>query len=189
MAAAPRPDVHVALLRGVNVGGKRRLPMEDLAALFEAGGARDVRTLIQSGNVVFRAAASRVPALAEVVARELERRLGSAVPVVVRSGSEMRAVPRANPFLRAGADPRTLHVAFLAGRPPRPRREALDPARSPPDEIALVGREAFLRLPDGVARTRFTSAYLDATLGTVSTLRNWATVLALAERVAEATAR
>jgi uncharacterized protein (DUF1697 family) len=80
-------------------------------------------------------------------------------------------------------------VAFLAGLPPRPRREALDPARSPPDEVAVVGRKAFLRLPNGVARTRFTNAYLDATLGTVSTLRNWATVLALVERVAEASGR
>jgi uncharacterized protein (DUF1697 family) len=189
MATPPGSGLHVALLRGVNVGGKRRLPMEDLVALFEAAGARDVRTHIQSGNVLFRAAAGRVPALAAAVARALEERMGAPVPVVVRSDREMRAAARANPFLRTGADPRTLHVAFLSARPSRERVAALDPDRSPPDEVAVVGREAYLRLPGGVARTRITNAYLDSTLGTVSTLRNWATVLALSERVGDAPTR
>jgi uncharacterized protein (DUF1697 family) len=171
--------VHVALLRGVNVGGRNRLPMADLSALFEEAGGREVRTHLQSGNVVFRAGAARAPRLAEAVAREIEERLGFRPPMVMRTAGELAAAARGNPFLRPGADLATLHVAFLADRPSAARVTGLDPERSPPDELAVRGREVYLRLPNGVARTRITNAWLDTALGTTSTLRNWRTVLAL----------
>jgi len=180
----PRGDpsadaVHVALLRGINVGGKHRLSMKDLAAMVEAAGGRDVRTYVQSGNVVFRAGGKRASGIAAAVARAVLARLGFAAPVLVRTAAELRAVARGNPFLRAGADPEALHVLFLAHRPPKARVAALDPKRSPPDEFAVRGREIYLRLWNGVARTKLGNAYFDAQLGTTTTMRNWRTVLAL----------
>jgi uncharacterized protein (DUF1697 family) len=171
----------VALLRGINVGGKNILPMRDLVAIFERAGCMEVRNYVQSGNVVFKAAAklaARMPALAGT---EIERRFGLRVPVVIRTGKEMRAIARGNPLLASGADPESLHVMFLADKPGKKESSSLDPNRSPPDSFILKGREIYLCCPNGVARTKLTNAYFDATLGTTSTGRNWRTVLKLVE--------
>lgn len=174
-------DVHVALLRGINVGGRNRLPMSVLAELFRAAGCREVRTYIQSGNVLFQAPprlAQRVP---ELLAQRIAATLGLQVPVIVRSAAELARVAGRNPFLSSAADPAALHVAFLAQAPERKRVAALDPERSPGDAFLVKGREIYLHLPKGVAKTRITSPYLDATLDTVCTVRNWRTVQMLAE--------
>ena len=177
----PLGTLYVALLRGINVGVKNRVPMSDLVSLVQAAGGRDVTTYIQSGNAGFHATgvvASRMPTLLE---KALADRLGLTVPVVVRSAAELRAIAAANPFLAEGADPVLLHVAFLASAPDAAQVASLDPDRSPPDRVVVRGSEAYLHLPSGVGKTRYTSAYLDARLGTVGTIRNWRTVLALVD--------
>lgn len=170
---------HVALLRGINVGGKNRLPMKELSALFEGAGCTDVATYIQSGNVVFSSTDAAKAALR--VQQEIARLFRFDAPVVTRTADEMRRVLDANPFLRAGAPEEQLHVAFLRDLPAPAQVASLDPARSPPDEFAVDGREVFLRMPDGVARSKLTNAWMDAKLSTVSTARNWRTVRALVE--------
>jgi uncharacterized protein (DUF1697 family) len=177
-------DVHVALLRGINLGGKNRLPMKDLAAMFTDAGCGSVTTYIQSGNALFQASsglARRIPALIE---KAIAERFGYQVPVVTRTGGDLLRIVRGNPFLRAGADEGTLHVAFLAGAPAAARVKALDPERSPPDGFAVRGREIYLHCPKGFARTKLTNAYFDSKLGTMSTVRNWRTVLKLRELTA-----
>jgi uncharacterized protein (DUF1697 family) len=177
----------VALLRGLNVGGKNKLPMAELKAVFVDLGATDVDTYIQSGNVWFTLALAAAPALASAVSTTLAERCGVRTPVVIRSAADFAAVARAHPFAARAANlpdkPETLHVVFLAGAPAPDRAALLDPARSPPDEFELCGREIFLFAPNGLARSRLTNDYFDRTLGTVSTLRNWRTVQALAERL------
>jgi uncharacterized protein (DUF1697 family) len=179
LTGGKRPGAHVALLRGVNVGGANKLPMKGLAALFAAAGCSEVQTYIQSGNVVFRAAdalARRIPALISAAIAESFR---LEVPVVTRTAAELREVAEQNPFLRAGADPAALHVAFLAERPGAARVALLDPARSPPDQFAVRGREIYLHCPNGVGRSKLTNQYFDSRLATISTGRNWRTVLTL----------
>ncbi len=171
----------VALLRGINVGGKNKLPMKDLVRAFERAGADDVQHYIQSGNVVFRATAPVAGRIPGVVATEIERGFGLRVPVILRRGDELRAAAKANPMLASGADPATLHVVFLEDTPGQRESAALDPRRSPPDSFMLVGREIYLCCPNGMARTRLTNAYFDSTLRTTSTVRNWRTVLKLVE--------
>ena len=178
-------DVYVALLRGVNLGGRNKLPMKDLAGMFARAGCTDVVTYIQSGNVVFRATeacAARVPS---AIAKAVADRLGFRAPVVMRTAGELRGVARGNPFLRAGAEAESLHVMFLADRPSPARVATLDPKRSPTDEFEVVGREIYLRCPNGVGRTKLTNAYFDAKLATTSTMRNWRTVLKLVEMTGE----
>ena len=170
---------HVALLRGTNVGGANRLPMAGLAALFEEAGCSDVRTYIQSGNVVFAADAGVADGLGGRIAGAIAERYGLRVPVVLRTAGEMSEAARRNPFVEAGADEKALHVAFLADEPSPRAVASLDADRSPPDRFAVLGREVYLHLPNGVGRSKLTNAYLDARLGTVSTLRNWRTVLTL----------
>lgn len=179
--AVSAADVHVALLRGINVGGKNRLSMDDLVGVFVEEGCRDVRTYIQSGNVVFRAAPALVDRLALRVTERVRRRLGLRVPVVLRTARELAHVARGNPFLTADADTDALHVMFLADAPKKAAVAGLDAKRSPPDEFAVICREIYLRCPRGVARTKLTNAYFDARLATTSTMRNWRTVLKLVE--------
>jgi uncharacterized protein (DUF1697 family) len=172
---------HVALLRGINVGGKNRLPMNDLATMFKDAGAQEVRTYIQSGNVIFRADAARIGRLGTAIAKAMQADLGWSVPIVIRSAAELGAAVKGNPFLEEGIAAGALHVGFLLDRPARARVAALDPERSPPDRYVVRGGEIFLHLPNGVARTKLTSQYLDSRLGTVVTVRNWNTVTTLLE--------
>ena len=171
----------MALLRGINVGGNCRLPMKSLVRFFEDAGCADVRTYIQSGNVVFTASAARMGKLTAAIPAAIERRLGFRPPIVIRSANELAKVARGNPFLDEGCDPATLHVAFLAGTPDRAGVAALDPLRSPPSRFEVRGPHIFLHLPEGVANTRLTNDYFDRTLRTITTVRNWRTVTTLLE--------
>ena len=173
---------YVALLRGVNVGGKNKLPMADLRDIFTAAGCAAVQTYIQSGNVVFEAAQDLAERVPEIVTRAIRRRFGYETAVVMRSSEELRRVVSSNPFDTSG-DPRFLQVAFLEDTPGAEAVSRLDPQRSPPDAFAVRGRNVHLHYPNGVARSKLTNEYLAAQLQTVSTMRNWRTVLSLLEMV------
>jgi uncharacterized protein (DUF1697 family) len=169
----------VALLRGVNVGGKNRLPMKMLAGFFEAAGGLEVRTVGASGNVLFRASAAVARAAPRLVEARIYEECGFRAPVLLRSAEEVAAVRAGNPFLAEGVPEELLHVVFLAEAPAA--GAALETARSPGDRFALRGREVFLVLPRGVSGSKWTSAYVDKALGTVGTWRNWRTVGKLGE--------
>ena len=166
---------YVALLRGINVGGKNKLPMKTLVELCEELGCVDVRTYIQSGNVVFGAGAALAKVLPERVSGRIEEELGIVVPVLVRTAAELAKAAKAHPLAVGGVDETSLHLMFLADRPSAARVRKLDPARSPGDRYRVVGREVYLLCPNGMARTKLTNAYFDSALDTVSTTRNWRT--------------
>jgi uncharacterized protein (DUF1697 family) len=187
MAIARRPKVttgrHVALLRGLNVGGANRISMADLAAIFAQAGAAEVTTLQAAGNVLLTAAAGEVAAISARVEAALKARgLGSTL--VLRTREALLAAAAEHPFLARGADAARCYVAFLAARPTAAAARSLEPDRSPPDAFELRGRELYLWLPGGAAGTRVTNAWMDSRLGTVSTVRGWKTVQALAARIA-----
>ena len=169
-------DAYVALLRGINVGGRNRLPMDELARSFEQAGCVSVRTYIQSGNVVFTAAPSIALKARESVAAAVSARVGTEIPVILRPVADLVRVVEENPFLAESQDPRTLHVGFLSDRPSPDRVLSLDPDRSPPDEFVVRGKEIYLRLPNGMSGTRFTASYVERVLATPATFRNWRTV-------------
>lgn len=177
---------HVALLRGINVGGKNMLPMKDLAAIFEYAGCREVRTYIQSGNVVFSAPGAVVKKLPGVVSEAIAKKFGHKVPVILRSHAQLAAVIRENPFLPTGAAEKLLYIAFLADTPGAEAVKKLDPERSPPDRFAVIGQEVHMHLLTGAAKTKLTNAWMDSKLATISTARNWATVVKLHELTGDA---
>jgi uncharacterized protein (DUF1697 family) len=181
----PRPTksstAYVALLRGVNMGGKNKLPMKELAKIFANAGCGGVKTYIQSGNVVFTALASVCDGLAERVSQQIEKKIGHKPPVLLRSQEQMTEVVRNNPYLRPGVDFKSLCVVFLANKPKAQDVAKLDPNRSPGDEYTLRRQEIYLYLPNGVADSKLTNAYFDSKLGTVSTARNWRTTVTLVE--------
>ena len=165
---------YAALLRGVNVGGRNKLPMKDLAAMFSAAGCSDVVTFIQSGNVVFTAPKLLVKTLSAQIAAKISESFGHKVPVILRSADEVEQTLHNNPF--PGAPEKMLAVAFLADSPAAAAVASLDPNRSPGDQFHVIGREVYLHLLNGFAATKLTNAWLDSKLFTVSTARNWTTV-------------
>ncbi len=166
-----------ALLRGVNVGGARKLPMAELSALLAAQGCREVRTLLASGNSVFEGEGS---------AAEWEVRLGAAAREalgletewLLRSSEEMAAVLAACPFPDAAeARPSQLHVVFH--REPFPAG-LLPLVHGGPERLAAVGRELFIDYPDGAERSALGPAMARARFPRIATARNWNTVVKLA---------
>jgi uncharacterized protein (DUF1697 family) len=169
----------LALLRGVNVGGKNKLSMRDLTAMFMDAGCENVQTVIQSGNVIFTASPSVSASLADLIASRISERFGYRTPVILRTAQQLRGVVSSNPFLQAGISEDTLHVMFLADRPNLEKIGALDPNRSLPDAFLVRGQEIYLQLPNGGARTKLSNAWFDSKLTTTSTSRNWRTVTRL----------
>lgn len=181
MPARPSSSRHVALLRGINVGGHNRVPMAALREMFVAAGASEVSTYIQSGNVVFGASAKLAAAIPTMIGAAIERELGLTIPIVTRSAAELAAVAGAHPFSADVSEPKWLMVAFL-DRVPEPAKVAgLDPNRSPGDRFEVHGRDVYLVFPSGSGRSKLDATWLDRSLGVVSTWRNWLTVQKLAE--------
>jgi uncharacterized protein (DUF1697 family) len=171
--------VLIALLRGINVGGHRKARMEDLVSACESAGGRDVRTYVQSGNLVFRS--SRTPdRAAEALEARLGKVLGFPVQVIVRSCERLREIVQANPFLgKAGIEPGNLYVTFLSGTPDRGIAKIELSSRANKDEYIVAGSEIYLHCPKGYAKTAFSNAFFEKKLGLVATSRSWRTVTAL----------
>lgn len=171
----------VALIRGINVGGRRKLAMADLRTVLASLGHEDVTTYVQSGNAVFRAT-GREAAIADAIEAAIGEAHGLDVAVLLRTPRQLRAVAARRPF--GGAPTSELHVVFLDRTPTASAARRVDPDRSPPDEFRLHGRELYLRLPAGAGRTKLTLDYLERQLGVRGTHRNWNTVTRLAELAA-----
>jgi len=179
---------YVALLRGINLLGHRRISMPALEAIFTSSGAKNVRSYIQSGNIVFSAPAGSLKKIAAHVLQEVNGSHGFQCIFTARSSAEMAAILAANPFLSRTEDGAKLHVAFLADTPAPDRIAIVDGSfreRSPGDDLKIIGREVYLHLPNGMAGSKLRNDYLDSRLKTMSTTRNWNTVKKLAEMMAE----
>lgn len=165
---------HVALLRGINVGGHRRVPMGDLKATFERLGFLEVGTYIQSGNVVFGADAPERGSIEQAI----ERDFGFPVDVMLRSAGEWLTLAPRNPYLtQAAANGTKVHVAFLHHEPDPARLDALRARSSGQDIWECSGRELYMHTPNGLGQSRLDLAPLRQPV----TLRNWRTVQAIGD--------
>jgi len=167
---------NVALLRGINLGARNKIAMGDLRELFAGLGAADVKTHVQSGNVIYEGTLD-----AGAIEARIKRELGLEIVVVIRTAAELARVVEQNPFANRASDPKQLHVTFLAAKPPAARVKDLDPDRSPADEFAVTAREVYLYTPKGYGVSKLSNAYFEKKLGVAGTSRNWNTVTALAE--------
>lgn len=177
---------YVALLAGVNLGASTTLPMAELRQVFTGLGFAQVRTYIQSGNVIFGAPAQDERRLISDLQAAIERDLGKQVTVLLRTGPELAAVLSANPFTDRQDDPTKLLVTFLAEKPPADRVAKLVPPPGETGELALVGREVFVNVPDGYGRSKLSNAFVAKALGVPATTRNWRSVAKLCELAAAA---
>lgn len=176
-AQSSKPDrfTWLALLRGINVVGKNKVPMRALARAFETAGFQSVRTYIQSGNVVFGSSSSDSLALAGQIERLVERKFGCAPTVLVISKAELAAAIRGNPFPGAHENHKLLHVYFLAARPKSPDIDALARLDAGREAFELKGAIFYLWTPDGFADSVLRSR-IERCLGVPATARNWRTV-------------
>jgi uncharacterized protein (DUF1697 family) len=171
---------HVALLRGINVGGKNALPMGELRSALVGLGCESVKTVLQSGNAVFRSAAGGPRQLGDAIRDAVEERCGIAPEVLVLPPARLREALRENPFSEAMPEPERLHVGFLVAKPRRPDAEGLESLRCGRERFALGERFFYLHAPDGIARSRL-AAGAEALIGVPMTLRNARTVARLEE--------
>jgi uncharacterized protein (DUF1697 family) len=168
------------MLRGINVGGNKRIKMDALRESFEALGFEQVKTFIQSGNVVYKGARTSTTALSNKIEKRLLDDFGFAVPVVTRTDEEMASTIRNNAFVAAkGIDQEKLHVMFLSAKPAPEALSKLVPLISEPEQCRCLGRELYLYLPNGAGESKLLKAPLDRVLSVISTTRNWRTVNSL----------
>ena len=169
----------IVLLRGINVGGHRRLPMADLREAIADLGGEDVRTIGVSGNVVLSADGPS-DALEAAVERLVAERCGvEGVAIVVRSRDELAAVVDGNPFPDAVSEPKRLQVSFCSAAPAASVAKDVGAIESGRDRVAFRGREVYAHHPDGVQNSKLARALTDDRLGVTATARNWNTVTKL----------
>ncbi len=176
-----RANTYVALMRGINLGSRKKIKMSDLKALFEALGHSDVTTYVQSGNVVFSSPPKTASALPPPIEERIAADLGHDVAVLIRTPRELAAVVEANPFLPQGGETSALYVTFLVDRPDASRLRKIDPPKSGSDQFRAIGREIHLHCPGGYGRTKLNNAFWEKKLGLAATTRNWKTVTKLLE--------
>ncbi len=177
---------YVALLRGINVGGYKQVAMADLRDLLARLGLLDPRSLLQSGNLVFRTDARSGAQLERSLEVEAARRLALQTDFFVRSAAEWKAVVAANPFPEEAArDPGHLIAMFVKDSPPAGDIDALRTAITGPEFVQAGGRQLYILYPAGIGRSRLTNALIEKKLKTRCTGRNWNTVLKLGKLIAD----
>lgn len=171
-------QIYVALLRGINVGGSHMLPMKELRLLFEQSGCVDVKTYIQSGNVVFRSAISDAGRLAKQVTAAVSKKRGFEPRVLLLTRSELERAAAGNPFSEANDNPQSVHLFFLAEPAKNADLKSLDTLRAKSERYALKGKVLYLHTPDGFGRSKL-AARAERCLCVEATARNWRTVTTL----------
>jgi uncharacterized protein (DUF1697 family) len=178
----------VSMIRGINVGGSRPLKMDRLRGIHEGLGFRNVRTYLQSGNVVFEAASPDADRHGEAIERRIMRDCGYEVAVAVRTSGAMTAALASNPLLgRAGVDPKFLHATFLVRPEGRPSLGGIDLPLAKGEDAVLLGDVVYVYCPLGYGNTKINNTFFERKLSARATTRNWQTVGAL-ERMARGAA-
>jgi uncharacterized protein (DUF1697 family) len=171
---------HVVLLRGINLGSRNRVSMPKLRDVLEEAGFAEVKTYLQSGNVVLSSSKA-----AEQVRRECERlisnQLGLNIDVVVRSRAQVAKVVQLDPLGKVAKNPKRYQVSFLAAKPSQAVVRRVEAAAVEPEQVVVRGREIYAWHPEGVARSKLWALLAGRQLGVTATARNWTTVTKLLE--------
>jgi uncharacterized protein (DUF1697 family) len=174
--------VIICMLRGVNVGGRNMIKMEALKALCLSLKLKDPQTYVQSGNVIFNSGEKDLSKLGKRIQDAIEKTFGFRPGVMLRTAAELHDVVARNPFAkRSGVEPGKLLVNFLAADPGKEAREKALAIKIGPEEMHLIGREAYIYFPNGQGRSKFPWPAIERALGTSATGRNWNSVTKLLE--------
>jgi uncharacterized protein (DUF1697 family) len=171
---------YVVLLRGINVGRAKQVPMAELRATLEGLGYEDVQTVLRSGNAIFTAPRRAAHTLEREIERALAAELGLESTCLVRTGAELRAVVAADPFGETASNGSRYLALFLSAQPDAKLLAAHDPRELAPDEIRLGERVLYQWCPDGFMEAPALGPFVEKHLGVRATGRNWNTVTKLA---------
>jgi uncharacterized protein (DUF1697 family) len=173
-------ETYFAFLRGINVSGQKMIKMEDLTKALKELHFRNIRTYIQSGNIIFEHDQTDLLLLAEKIAGKISEHFGFEVPVVIRTFTELDDLSKKNPFFLMGnKDLSRLHVTMLAEVPDPDKVIKIEKGPYLPDEFFFSGKEVYLYCPNGYGRTKLTNTFFENKLKTTATTRNWKTIQAL----------
>jgi len=169
---------YIALFRGINVGGNNILPMKDLVKILEGMGFKDVKTYIQSGNVVFKSYPINTKTIAKEISGKLLKKFGFEPTVILLEKDEFKKIADKSPFKTS--EGKTLHTFFLESEPRNPDLKAINEVKSSTEEFKLLKNVFYLYAPDGIGRSKL-AAGVEKKLGVPSTGRNWNTISKLIE--------
>jgi len=173
---------YIALLRGINVSGQKKIKMADLRNALGKAGLEDVQTYIQSGNIIFKDIEKDKEGLLNKIKNKIYETFTFDVPVQVFTAEEIQKIYNSNPFLKKGnVDIKTLHVTLLEGSPETEHIASLQSVESNEDEYRIAGHTIYLHCPNGYGRTKLTNTFFEKKLKTSATTRNWKTIEKLAE--------
>lgn len=176
----------IALLRGINVAGKNRLPMKELVQQLEKLELLDVQTYIQSGNVVFSTKRKPAAKLSSQISQAIKASHGFEPPVLVMGEEVFRRIVQQNPFPKKISEPKTLHVFFLAKEAKKADMDAIENAKVATECFELTADAFYLHAPDGFGRSKLASN-VEKYLGVPATARNWNTIQKLREMLDQLT--
>ena len=175
---------YIALFRGINVGGKNVLPMNELESMLENIGLQNVKTYIQSGNAVFQSQETNASLLANHIRAAIKESRGFEPQVLLLEPEEIEKVVQENPFPEAESEPKALHLHFLSSEPRSPDLEALERIKSERERFVLEDSVFYLHAPDGIGRSKLV-ANAEKVLGVSMTGRNWRTACKLMDMAKE----
>lgn len=171
---------HILLLRGINLAARNRIAMADLRGVLEDAGFDDVRTYLQSGNVVV-ASKAKSDDVARKTERLIAKHFGLDIAVVARSRAQLAKIVERNPLQKVAKNPKRYQVSFLGSKPGRDVIERVEAAAEPPEQVVAIGREIYAWHPETIARSRLWTLLAGQKLGVIATARNWTTVTSLLE--------
>ncbi len=177
----------IAILRGINVSGQKKILMADLKKLFEDLKFSEVQTYIQSGNVVFKSAAKLSDIqLAQKIEKAIQEKYNFTVPVITRTKEEIERVITESPFVKnKQIDLKKLHVTFLSELPKKENVESINKSEFSPDEFFIKGKEIYLHIPESYGETKLSNKFFENKLKVTATTRNWNTVNKLLEMTSQ----
>ncbi|HEY1523137.1 MAG TPA: DUF1697 domain-containing protein [Solirubrobacteraceae bacterium] len=170
----------IVLLRGINLGPRNRIPMAEFRESLTGAGFEDIRTYLQSGNVVLRSGDTETRVVSKF-RKLIDERFGLDIEIVVRTRDELAEVVRRNPLKKVADNPKRYQVSFLAREPDPAVVESLSALATDEERLVAIGRELYAWHPKGVARSRLWNRLAGSGLGTTATARNWTTVTKLLE--------
>ncbi|HNR85491.1 MAG TPA: DUF1697 domain-containing protein, partial [Taishania sp.] len=173
-------NTYIAILRGINVSGQKIIKMDALRQLFENSGFSNVRTYIQSGNVLFSSEQTNTSELEQLIATQIEKEFGFQVPVLILTHLELQQIVENNPFLNDETkNPAFLHITFLASTPVEDAIDQLTIKKAEQEAFLLTQNALYLYCPNGYGNTKLTNNFIESKLKVQATTRNWKTTLEL----------
>ena len=175
-------NTYIAILRGINVSSKNMIKMPALTKTFESLGFKDVKTYVQSGNVIFRSEFTNMKDLEKQICEQIDKDFGSKIPVIILEQDYITGIQKNNPFLnRQNIDLTKLHVTFLSEEPKEENISKIDASKYMPDEFLFGSKAIYLYCPEGYGKTKLNNNFFENKLKVTATTRNWNTVNKLVE--------